>query len=172
MEILRGVLSLLPIILTLGLAFKTKDAVFALLIGCIVGVVIEGFDPATGLSKLLQDALGNADFIWVMMIEVAVGIMIAFYSRAGVIEAFTERASTKIRSRRAASGFAWSLGMFIFFSDYFSPLFAGPITRPLTDKYKISREMLAYQLDSTSASKCTVIPISGWSVYIAGQPYK
>jgi len=164
----KGALSLVPVILALILAFRTKDAVFSLLIGCIVGVVIAGFDPATGLSKLFQKALGNGDFIWVVMIEIAVGIMVAFYLRAGVISSFAEWASTKIKSRRAASGFGWLLGIFIFFSDYFSPLFSGPIARPLTDKYKVSREMLAYLLDSGSAPVCTLVPLTGWAVYIAG----
>ena len=49
-----------------------------------------GYDPATGMAKLFQSALGNKDFIWVMMIEVAVGVMVAFYLRAGVIAAFSE----------------------------------------------------------------------------------
>ncbi len=164
----KGALSLLPVVLALGLAFKTKDAVFSLLIGCIVGVVIAGCDPATGLSKLFQSALGNADFIWVMMIEVAVGIMVAFYLRAGVIAAFAEKAGEKVKTRRAASGFGWLLGIFIFFSDYFSPLFSGPIARPLTDKHRVSREMLAYLLDSGSAPVCTLVPLTGWAVYIAG----
>ena len=163
-----GILSLLPVVLALVLAFVTKDAVFSLVIGCIVGVVLGGYNPAMGLSKLFQTALGNADFIWVIMIEVAVGILIAFYLRAGVISAFTEWASDKIRTRRAASGFGWLLGIFVFFSDYFSPLFSGPIARPLTDKHNVSREMLAYLLDSGSAPVCTLIPLSGWAVYIAG----
>jgi Na+/H+ antiporter NhaC len=163
-----GIISLIPIFFTLFLAFKTKDAVFALIIGCLTGVVITGVDPATGLSRLFQKALGNADFIWVMMIEIAIGIMVAFYFRAGVITAFGEWASTKIRTRKAASGFGWLLGIFVFFSDYFSPLFSGPIARPLTDKYKVSREKLAYLLDSGSAPVCTLIPLSGWAVYIAG----
>ncbi|QTX31851.1 transporter [Aminithiophilus ramosus] len=164
----KGALSLVPVVLALFLAFRTKDAVFSLLIGCIVGVVIAGFDPATGLSKLFQNALGNGDFIWVMMIEIAVGIMVAFYLRAGVIAAFAEKAGTRVRTRRAASAFGWLLGIFIFFSDYFSPLFSGPIARPLTDKHKVSREMLAYLLDSGSAPVCTLVPLTGWAVYIAG----
>lgn len=164
----KGIISLLPVFLTLFLAFKTRDAVFSLIVGCVVGVMIAGFDPATGMSKLFQASLGNADFIWVLMIEVAVGIMVAFYLRADVIRGFAEWGSTKIRTRRAASGFGWLLGLFIFFSDYFSPLFGGPIARPITDKYKVSREMLAYTLDSGSGPVCTLVPISGWAVYVAG----
>jgi len=163
-----GLVSLLPVALALVLAFVTKDAVLSLLVGCVVGVVLAGYDPATGLARLFRDALGNDDFIWVMMIEVAVGVLIAFYMRAGVIAAFAAWASKKIRTRRAASGFGWLLGVCVFFSDYFSPLFSGPIAKPLTDKHKVSREMLAYVLDSGSAPVCTLIPLSGWAVYIAG----
>jgi Na+/H+ antiporter NhaC len=163
-----GILSLLPIIIALLLAFITKDAVFSLLIGCIIGVVLAGLDPASGLAVLFQNALGTKDFIWVMMVEVAVGIMIAFYLRAGVISAFTEWASKRIETRRAASGFGWLMGIFVFFSDYFSPLFSGPIAKPLTDKHKVSREMLAYLLDSGSGPVCTLVPLSGWAVFISG----
>ncbi|MDR3254570.1 MAG: hypothetical protein LBT31_03250 [Synergistaceae bacterium] len=164
----KGFLSLVPVIITLLLAFMTKDAIFSLVIGCVIGVVVAGFDPFTGMSKLLQASLGNADFIWVLMIEVAVGIMIAFYLRANVIKGFADWSGDKIKSRRVASGFGWLLGIFIFFSDYFSPLFGGPIARPITDKFKISREMLAYTLDSGSGPICTIIPITSWGVYVSG----
>ncbi|HUU35700.1 MAG TPA: Na+/H+ antiporter NhaC family protein, partial [Vicinamibacterales bacterium] len=163
-----GALSLVPVVLALVLTFRTKNAAFSLLVGCLVGGVLAGFDPATGLVRTFQRALGTPDFIWVMMIEVAVGVMIAFYLRAGVIAAFGDWASSRIRTRRAATGFTWCLGIFVFFSDYFSPLFAGPIARPITDRYRVSREKLAYILDSGSAAVVTLVPISGWAVYIAG----
>jgi Na+/H+ antiporter NhaC len=167
-EVGLGILSLLPVTIALVLAFYTRNAIFSLLIGCLIGVILEGFDPATGFVNLTMNALGNRDFIWVMMIEVAVGIMIALYMRAGVIDGFTKWAVLKIKSRKSALGFAWLMGIFVFFSDYFSPLFSGPIARPLTDKYKVSREMLSYLLDSGSGPVCTIIPLSGWAVFIAG----
>jgi Na+/H+ antiporter NhaC len=161
-------LSLAPVALALVLAFWTKNAAFSLLVGCLVGGVIGGADPVTGLVGTFQQALGNPDFIWVMMIEVAVGVMIAFYLRAGVIAGFADWASRRIHTRRSAKGFAWGLGLFIFFSDYFSPLFSGPIARPLTDRQRVSREMLAYLLDSGSAPVAVLVPLSAWAVYVAG----
>jgi Na+/H+ antiporter NhaC len=139
-----GLLSLLPVVVALVLAFATKDVVLSLVSGCLVGVMLAGYDPATGMAILLREALGNEDFIWVMMIEVAVGVLIALYMRAGVISAFSDWASKRIRTRRAVTGFTWLLGLCVFFSDYFSPLFSGPIAKPLTDRHKVSREMLAY----------------------------
>ena len=167
-QLSSGALSLVPVALALFLAFWTKNAAFSLFVGCTVGGVLAGFDPATGLVRTFQQALGTPDFVWVMMIEVAVGVMIAFYLRSGVIAGFADWASGRIRTRRAATGFTWGLGIFIFFSDYFSPLFAGPIARPITDRYRVSREKLAYLLDSGSAPVVTIVPISGWAVYIAG----
>jgi len=161
-------LSLVPVLVALVLAFWTRNAAFALLVGCLTGGVIAGFDPATGLVQIFQQALGNADFIWVMLIEIAVGVMIAFYLRAGVIAGFANWAAPRIQSARSAKGFAWGLGLFIFFSDYFSPLFSGPIARPLTDRHRVSREMLAYLLDSGSAPVAALVPVSAWAVYIAG----
>jgi Na+/H+ antiporter NhaC len=58
--------------------------------------------------------------------------------------------------------------MFIFFSDYFSPLFVGPVMRDLTDKARVSREKLAYICDSTSSPVSVLAPITGWAVYITG----
>src|SRR6056297_377075 len=163
-----GILALLPIFLALVLAFWTKNSVFSILMGCILGVIIAGFNPATGLTELFQSALGSSWFIWVLMIEIFIGIMIATFQRAGVIQTFAKKASNKIGSRKGSTGFAWFLGVFCFFSDYFSPLFSGPIARPLTDENNVSREKLSYILDSTSAPVPTLIPLSGWAVYIAG----
>lgn len=165
----KGLLSLLPVFITLVLAFKTKDAVFSLLIGCIIGVIVAGYyNPAFGLSRLFQEALGNPDFIWVVMIEVVMGVMIANYLRADVISGMTQWGRKVVKTRRLAYGFGWLVSLCVFFSDYFSPLFTGPIARPVTDAYKVPREMLAYQLDSSSGPLCTITPISAWSVYVAG----
>jgi len=163
-----GPLSLLPIVLALALAYITKDAILALFIGCVVGVIMLGMDPATGLSQLFQKALGNADFIWVLMIEVFIGILIAFFLKAGVSEEFAKVVLKKVRTRRGAQLTAWLLGCFVFFSDYFSPLFTGTVIRPVTDKLRVSREKLSYILDTTAAPICTLIPISGWVTYVAG----
>ncbi|MGA0134834.1 MAG: PKD domain-containing protein, partial [Opitutales bacterium] len=63
---------------------------------------------------------------------------------------------------------AWVMGMFVFFSDYFSPLFVGATMRDLSDRHRISREKLAYIADSTSAPVSVLVPVTGWAVYIAG----
>ena len=61
-----------------------------------------------------------------------------------------------------------ALGVLVFFSDYFSPLFVGNVMRPITDKAKVSREKLAWLCDCTSAPVCITLPFTSWGVYVAG----
>lgn len=163
-----GIVSLVPVAVALILAFWTKDALLSLLVGCILGVCILGQNPIRGLSLLFQDALGNADFIWVLFIEVFIGILVAFFMKSGAIKAFTEWVSNKKLSKRGTEIMAYLLGIFIFFSDYFSPLYVGNVMRPLTDNAKTSREYLAFVCDCTSAPICCLIPFTSWGVYVAG----
>jgi len=163
-----GLLSLAPAFVALVLAFVTRNALVSILIGVVVGVVITGQNIFLGLSAIMQSALGNADFIWVISIEISVGIMIALFQKSGAITAFGAMIEKKNIKARGAQIVSWLLGIFIFFSDYFSPLYVGTVMRNITDKAKVSREKLAYICDSTSAPVCTMIPFSSWGVYMAG----
>jgi len=163
-----GILSLAPALIALVLAFVTRDALFSILIGVVVGVVISGQNIITGFTGILQSALGNADFIWVLSIEVFIGIMVAYFQKSGAIQAFASMIDKHNLKRKGATGMAWLLGVFIFFSDYFSPLYVGNVMRPLTDKAKVAREKLAYICDSTSAPICCLVPFTSWGIYVAG----
>lgn len=163
-----GILSLLPVVITLILAFATKDALVSILVGVLVGIIVAGQNIVTGFTGILQTALGNADFIWILAIEVFVGIVVAFFQKAGALEAFAEMVSKRNLKRRGAAVLASLLGVFIFFSDYFSSLYVGNIMRPITDKAKVSREMLAYICDSTSAPMTSLLPFTSTAMYTAG----
>jgi Na+/H+ antiporter NhaC len=163
-----GILSLVPVCVALILAFVTRDAILSLLAGIFLGVLISGQELISGFSGVLQTALGNADFIWVLAIEVFVGILVAFFQLSGAIQAFSDKVGEKNLTKRGAEFMAYALGMFIFFSDYFSPLYVGNVMRPITDKAKSSREFLAYVCDSTSGPICSLIPFTSWGIYVAG----
>jgi len=160
-----GWLSLIPPLLAIVLAFITREPVISLAVACIVGVLIMG-QGLIGFPELLVKTLGSKDFMWVCLIEICIGILVAFYQRCGAVDMFGRRVSHLTKSRSQIQFLAWGLGLFIFFSDYFSPLFTGPVMRKLTDKAKISREKLAYICDSTSAPVSVLAPITGWAVYI------
>ncbi len=162
-----GWLSLIPPLLAIGLAFLTRDAVFSLAAACLAGVLLMGQGLA-GFPELLTTALGNRDFMWICLVEICIGILVAFYQRSGAIRMFSSRVTRYTANRRDTQTLAWGLGLFIFFSDYFSPLFVGPVMREMTDRSRISREKLAYICDSTSAPVSVMIPITGWAVFISG----
>lgn len=163
-----GILSLVPVCIALVLAFVTKDALISILVGVLAGIIVSGQNIVTGFTGILQSALGNADFIWILGIEVFVGIVVAFFQKAGALEAFASMVSRHNLKRRGATILASLLGIFIFFSDYFSSLYVGNIMRPVTDKAKVSREMLAYICDSTSAPMTSLLPFTSTAMYTAG----
>jgi len=163
-----GILSLAPAMVALVLAFATRNALVAILCGVLVGITITGQNLLFGFTGILQSALGNADFIWVISIEVSIGIMVALFQKSGAIDAFAELIARRNIKARGAQVISWLLGIFIFFSDYFSPLYVGTVMRGITDKARVSREKLAYICDSTSAPVITLLPFAAWGVYLAG----
>ena len=162
-----GIMSLIPLTITLVLAFWKKDAIFALLIGCLSGVLLLGMDPAFGFSALAEEALGNEDFIWILLIQVFIGIMIAFFMKAGVVHAFAKLIASKVKTPRQIKFATWLIGLFTV-DDYMSPLLRGVVMRPLSDEAHIPREKMAFLLDSTCSSVCTIIPFMAWGAYVAG----
>jgi hypothetical protein len=137
-EMNYGWLSLVPPLLAIILAFVTREPVVSLAVACLVGVLIMG-QGIVGFPALLVRTIGSEDFMWVCLIEICIGILVAFYQRCGTVDMFGQKVESLTRSRSQTQFLAWGLGLFIFFSDYFSPLFTGPVMRKLTDKAKISR---------------------------------
>jgi Na+/H+ antiporter NhaC len=149
------------------LAFVTRNTVFSLAVACLVGVLAMG-QGLLGFPELLKNALGTTSFSWILLLELFIGALIAFFQRTGAVRNFSVWVEGRRLSRVRVQLTAWVMGMFVFFSDYFSPLFVGATMRSLTDRYRISREKLAYIADSTSAPVSVLVPITGWAVFIAG----
>ena len=70
-----GLLTLLPLIITLVLAFVTRSALVALAVGTLVGSLLLGAAPGVGLNELFQSSLGNPDFIWICQIVILIGVL-------------------------------------------------------------------------------------------------
>ena len=161
-----GVLSLVPASVAIVLAFVTRNTVFSLATACLVGVLVAG-KGFMGFPNLLKSALGNTNFSWVLLLELFIGISIAFFQRTGAIHNFSQFVARRKMTRIRVQLISWFMGMFVYFSDYFSPLFVGSTMRALSDRFKISREKLAYICDSTSAPVSILVPITGWAVLVA-----
>ena len=162
-----GAISLIPASVAIVLAFVTRNTVFSLGVAILVGVLVAG-EGLMGFPNLLKSALGNTDFSWILLLELFIGVTIAFFQRTGAIRNFSAFVERRKMTRVRVQLVAWFMGMFVFFSDYFSPLFVGSTMRTLSDRFKISREKLAYICDSTSAPVSILVPITGWAVFVAG----
>lgn len=161
-----GLLALAPLVVTLVLAFVTRSAIVSMLVGVFVGTLMTGAVPGVGLSELFQASLGNEGFIWICLIVMLIGILFEQFRRAGVLGALPRRFEGAARSARSSRLTAFGLGVVIV-DDYFSPLLAGAMTRPLTDAARVSREKLAFLLDATTASICVLFPFAAWGAYLS-----
>jgi len=85
------------------------------------------------------------------------------YSGGGV--AFASQTIKYIYNRVSAQISAWFAGILIFFSDLGTPLIVGPVFQSLFDKYRISRQKLAFIIDSTSSPVAILVPFIGWGVF-------
>jgi len=161
-----GMLSLMPLVVTLVLAFITRSALIAMLAGTFVGTLMMGGGPGIGLNQLFQSSLGNGDFIWICEIVVLIGILFELFKRAGVLAELAGRFAGRSGGRRGVELSAWGMG-FLIVDDYFSPLLTGAVMRPMSDRLRIPREKLAFILDSTTASVCILVPFTAWGAYVA-----
>ena len=171
-----GWLSILPPLLAIGMALLYRRVVPALFFGVWVGAVIAiGFSP-WGVFKGLLDsfqvyvlnAMSNADHVAIILFSLMIGGMVGIISKnggtLGIVERLTGLASDSKRGQ-AVTGL---LGISIFFDDYANTLIVGNTMRPVTDRLRISREKLAYVVDSTAAPISTVALVTTWIGYQVG----
>lgn len=168
-----GVLSLIPAILAVVLAFWTKNVIISLMASLFVGCLITaGWNPWNAMQVMFSDHLfvdmtGSSNAQTIIMMSF-VGGFVALIEATGGAKAFAAAIANKVHRRSTAQTTAWLGGLAIFFSDSGNSLILGPIFRPIFDRLRISRAKLAYILDSTSSPVCILVPITGWGVYIMG----
>jgi len=96
------------------------------------------------------------------------GVFIALLVRSGGSMAFGRLLLARLQNKRQSLLTTWVLGLVIFLDDYLNSLTVGATMKAVTDRFKTSRAMLAYVVDSTAAPLCLLIPISSWGAYFAG----
>ncbi len=167
-----GWLSILPPLLAIFLAIKTKHVYISLIVGIWLGwTIIQGWNPLTGLFQTVNALIAvfkDEDNTRVVLFSAMVGAIITFTQYSGGMKGFVDWIVGRglVRDRRSAGVMAWFLGFIIFIESSICVLVSGAVTRPIFDKLKISREKLSYILDSTSAPKCVLIPLNAWGAYV------
>lgn len=160
-----GIISIVPSLLAIVLSFATRNTIVSLVVACLAGTLLAG-QGLLGFPTLLKESLGTTSFSWVMLLNTFIGIIVAYFQKTGAIQGFSQFVHDKNLSRKGVQLVSWVLGMFVYFSDSFGPLFVGSTMRSISDKAKISREKLAYIADSTSAPVSVLVPITGWAAYL------
>lgn len=167
-----GVLTLIPPLVAIVLAFMTKNVVISLMIGIMSGsfiLQISGNNVLIAFIKSFLDLVNRAveslSDPWnagIILQVLAIGGVINLVAKMGGARAIAELLANKAKTARGTQLITWFLGLLVFFDDYANSLIVGPIMRPVSDKMKISREKLAFIIDSTAAPVAGLAIISTW----------
>ncbi|WP_428912287.1 Na+/H+ antiporter NhaC family protein [Niallia sp. Krafla_26] len=168
-----GWLSLVPPVLAIVAALVTKNVIISLFLGTFSGVLIlAGGLPLTATKTMIGDylfvQLTDSYNAGVLVLLVFIGGFVALMEKSGGAAAFADKVIHFLNTKAKTQLAAWFGGIIIFFSDLGTPLLVGPIFEKVFDKAKISREKLAWIIDSTSSPVAVLIPFIGWGVYIMG----
>ncbi len=166
--------SILPPIIAIILAIWTKQVILSLFAGIWMGfTLMNGFNPLTGFTAGVDgliDVFGEAGDTRVIIFTLLIGSLIATIEHSGGVRGFVHFLETRrwVHNGLRAQILAWATGLVIFVESNITLLVAGSVSRPLFDRYKVSREKLAYLIDATSAPVCVMIPLNAWGAVIIG----
>ncbi len=160
-------LSIVPPLLAICLALLTKDVLISLFLGIFGGaLILLQWNPFAAFGRTIDQfivpSMTNSGQASIMAFTIMLGGMVGLISKNGGTHGIVERLKPYATSRRRGMLTTWALGVMVFFDDYANTLIVGPTMRPITDKLKISREKLAYIVDSTAAPVVCLFPISTW----------
>jgi Na+/H+ antiporter NhaC len=159
--------SLLPPLVAIVLALVFKEVVTALFLGVWLGALLHtGFNPIEAtmrtIDTFITPALVDADHAAIVVFSFLLAGMVGVISRSGgtrgIVEAVRPLATTPRRAQLAT----YISGLAIFFDDYANTLIVGNTMRPITDRMRVSREKLAYIVDSTAAPVAAIVFVSTW----------
>jgi len=162
--------SLLPPVVAIALVLAFHDVLIALLMAVWAGATMLAVGgPLAGFLRLIdtyvRDALVDGDHMSIIVFSMLLGGMVAVISKSGgtvgVVRALEPLATTPRRTQVVT----WVMGVLIFFDDYSNTLIVGNTMRPVTDRHRISREKLAFLVDSTAAPVACVALVSTWIGY-------
>ncbi|MCC6785593.1 MAG: Na+/H+ antiporter NhaC family protein [Planctomycetes bacterium] len=163
--------ALLPAILAIALALALRRVVPALVCGCLcAAVLVRDSDPLAGAAHLAVDVVGTQVLGELFNLEVMAFVVFLFatigvLARSGAIAGMVARVERHARGPLSTQLCAWCAGLLVFFDDYSNCVIVGTTLRPLTDRQRVSREKLAYIVDSTAAPLAAISVFSTWIAY-------
>ncbi|PID47659.1 MAG: sodium:proton antiporter [Proteobacteria bacterium] len=172
---LFGIWTLIPPLVAIALAFITKDVILSLFIGVFSGTYMLAVIENNIFSSIIRAVVGITERIigsmadsWnagIMLQVLTIGGVVALITRMGGTKAIAQYLAKKAKTGVSAQVSTWFMGLLVFFDDYANALIVGPVMRPVTDRFKISRERLAFIIDATAAPIAGIAIISTWVGY-------
>lgn len=172
-----GAWSIVPPLLALALALVTKEVYSSLTIGIFVGMVIYTFvGSGPGIDQLIQaftmvpqmmaeQISANSSLLLFLAL---LGALVVLVALAGGSRAYGEWVTSRVKNARLAKILTALLGLMVFIDDYFNCMTVGAVMRPVTDRFRVSHEKLAWIIDSSAAPVCIIAPVSSWAVAVGG----
>lgn len=163
-----GFVTLLPTLLVLGLAIWSRRTLESVLAGALFAFfIMEGIGFLDAMAEATLATLMTEDVAWVMLVCGLYGGFIGLLVKGGGSYAFGRAVMSRIETKRGGLLATWGLGLVIFLDDYLNSLTVGATMKAVTDRFRTSRAMLAYVVDSTAAPLCLLVPLSSWGAYFA-----
>lgn len=165
-------MSVLPPLLAIALAIITRQVILSLSMGIWIGFsILHGVNPLVGLGLGIEgvvNVFADAGDTRVLIFTLIIGGLIATIEKSGGVRGFIHllERNAWVTNGKRAQWLAFIVGIVIFIESNITILVAGAISRPLFDRYLISREKLAYIIDSTSAPVCIMIPLNAWGAIV------
>ncbi|MGB6642249.1 MAG: Na+/H+ antiporter NhaC family protein [Thermoanaerobaculia bacterium] len=172
-RVIPGWLSIVPPLIAIALALIFKDVLVSLFVGVFSGALfLYAWNPFTAFARSIDHfivpSLADPNNAAIIVFSMLLGGMVGIISKSGGTQGIVDRLSRFATDARRGQLATWTLGVVIFFDDYANTLIVGSTMRPITDRLRISREKLAYIVDSTAAPVASVAPISTWIGFEVG----
>lgn len=168
-------LSLLPALVTIGLAFATRQVLPSLFAGVLTGSAVlygQSGDLAdlNPITRLFLPSIGSKGYAQILLIYLwCLGGLIGLWARTGAALHFARWVGEQLSgTRRSALFFAWVLGCVFHQGGTVSTVLTGSTVKPVADANRVSHEELSYVVDSTSSPVATILPFNAWPVFVAG----
>ena len=161
-----GIITIIPPLLAIVLAFITRNVVISLFLGVISGSLILQLSGGSGIVSgivlafldFISRALNSLADPWnagIVLQVLCIGGVINLVGKMGGAKAVAESLARRAKSAKGAQTISWFLGILVFFDDYANSLIVGPIMRPVFEK-------LAFVIDATAAPIAGLAIISTW----------
>ncbi len=160
--------ALWPALCALTLIILTKHAALGLAGGLAAGaLLIHHGDPAGALRAVFADyvfpALDGSWHVGAIVFTLILGAFAGLLEKSGGFDTILTRLVAKAKDpRRRLLGGVYGIGLLCFFDGLANSVLTGRIARPLADRTGVSRERLAWVVDSTSSPVACVAFVSTW----------